>query len=586
LPEYHSPNQEPASNRMMLVILFTFLFLIGFQFIYSKYGPKKAAAPVQQQAQQQQAAPIAPAASVPTMPKPPAASAAATKQASAEGETVIENDLYKITFTNRGAQVKSWILKKFTDDKRQPLDLVNAAAAQQYGYPLSLFSYDQGLKDKLNSALYVASAQGTQHAPADITFEYAEGNLSVRKTFHFDDSYVVKTDIEVAQNGAGVQAFPSWPSGFGDTASAASFASGSIDWDSGNKIERQPFKKVSGGATVYGPLAWAGPVDQYFAAIFLPDNPSNAALVTHRNQLRIPKNPDKPDPNDVVAVDVLGGAVGNLDGHTRERVFVGPKALDVLASVHPVLAPGQTETTDLRPLIDFGWFSFISRPLFAALRWTHHHIVPNWGWAIIVLTAVINLALLPLRITSMKSALKTQKIQPQINAIKDKYKKYSMRDPRRQEMNQEIAALMKTEGVNPAGGCLPLLIQFPFLVAFYRLLGNTIELRHASFLYLQDLSAPDPYHIMPVLIIISTFVVQKMTPTGGMDPQQQKVMNLMMPVMLGVISWNLSSGLCLYWVVGNIIAMLMQLVMNRTGMGQEMRQIAEKRARKQALKKA
>ena len=571
---------------MMLVILFTFLFLIGFQFIYSKYGPKKAAAPVQQQAQQQQAAPIAPAASVPTMPKPPAASAAATKQASAEGETVIENDLYKITFTNRGAQVKSWILKKFTDDKRQPLDLVNAAAAQQYGYPLSLFSYDQGLKDKLNSALYVASARGTQHAPADITFEYAEGNLSVRKTFHFDDSYVVKTDIEVAQNGAGVQAFPSWPSGFGDTASAASFASGSIDWDSGNKIERQPFKKVSGGATVYGPLAWAGPVDQYFAAIFLPDNPSNAALVTHRNQLRIPKNPDKPDPNDVVAVDVLGGAVGNLDGHTRERVFVGPKALDVLASVHPVLAPGQTETTDLRPLIDFGWFSFISRPLFAALRWTHHHIVPNWGWAIIVLTAVINLALLPLRITSMKSALKTQKIQPQINAIKDKYKKYSMRDPRRQEMNQEIAALMKTEGVNPAGGCLPLLIQFPFLVAFYRLLGNTIELRHASFLYLQDLSAPDPYHIMPVLIIISTFVVQKMTPTGGMDPQQQKVMNLMMPVMLGVISWNLSSGLCLYWVVGNIIAMLMQLVMNRTGMGQEMRQIAEKRARKQALKKA
>ena len=571
---------------MMLVILFTFIFLIGFQFIYSKYGPKKPAEPAQQQAQQK---PIAAPANAPVAavsPAKPATAAVGTRQAAAEAETVIENDLYRITFTNRGAQVKSWVLKKFTDDKRQPLDLVNAGAASQYGYPLSLFSYDQGLKDKLNSALYVASAQGTQHTPADVTFEYAEGTLSVRKTFHFDDSYIVKTDIEVVQNGAGVQAFPAWPSGFGDAASAASFASGSIDWDSGNKIERLPFKKVSGGATVYGPLAWAGPVDQYFAAIFLPDNPSNAALVTHRNQLRIPKNPDKPDPNDVVAVDVLGGAVGNLDGHTRERIFVGPKALDVLASVHPVLAPGQTETTDLRPLIDFGWFSFISRPLFAALRWTHHNITSNWGWAIILLTAVINLALLPLRITSMKSALKTQKIQPQINAIKDKYKKYSMRDPRRQEMNQEIAALMKTEGVNPAGGCLPLLIQFPFLVAFYRLLGNTIELRHASFLYLQDLSSPDPYHIMPVLIIISTFVVQKMTPTGGMDPQQQKVMNLMMPVMLGVISWNLSSGLCIYWVVGNIIAMLMQVVMNRTSMGQEMRQIAEKRARKQALKKA
>ena len=587
MPEYHSPNQEPASNRMMLVILFTFIFLIGFQFIYSKYGPKKPE-PVQQQAQQQQAAvPAAPVnAQAAAAPAPSAPVAVGTKQAASETETVIENDLYRITFTNRGAQVKSWVLKKFDDEKRQPLDLVNVPAAKQYGYPLSLFAYDQGLKDKLNSALYVTSVQGTQQSPTDITFEYAEGNLSVRKTFHFDDSYVVKTDIEVLQNGAGVQAFPAWPSGFGDTASAASFAASTIDFDNGNKIERLAIKKVSTGSTITGPLAWAGPVDQYFAAIFLPDNPSNAALVTQRNQVRIPKNPDKPDPNDVVAVDVLGGSVGNLDGHTRQRIFVGPKALDVLGSVHPVLAPGQTETTDLRPLIDFGWFSFISRPLFAALRWTHHHITSNWGWAIILLTVVINLLLLPLRITSMKSALKTQKIQPQINAIKDKYKKYSMRDPRRQEMNQEIAALMKTEGVNPAGGCLPLLIQFPFLVAFYRLLGNTIELRHASFLYLQDLSAPDPYHIMPVLIIVSTFVVQKMTPTGGMDPQQQKVMNLMMPVMLGVISWNLSSGLCLYWVVGNVIAMLMQVVMNRTSMGAEMRQIAEKRARKQALKKA
>ena len=196
--------------------------------------------------------------------------AVGTKQAASETETVIENDLYRITFTNRGAQVKSWVLKKFDDEKRQPLDLVNVPAAKQYGYPLSLFAYDQGLKDKLNSALYVTSVQGTQQSPTDITFEYAEGNLSVRKTFHFDDSYVVKTDIEVLQNGAGVQAFPAWPSGFGDTASAASFAASTIDFDNGNKIERLAIKKVSTGSTITGPLAWAGPVDQYFAAIFLP----------------------------------------------------------------------------------------------------------------------------------------------------------------------------------------------------------------------------------------------------------------------------------------------------------------------------
>jgi len=140
---------------MMLVILFTFIFLIGFQFIYSKYGPKKPAEPTQQQAQQQQAAvPAAPVnAQASAAPAPSAPVAVGTKQASSETETVIENDLYRITFTNRGAQVKSWVLKKFDDEKRQPLDLVNVPAAKQYGYPLSLFTYDQGLKDKLNAAL-------------------------------------------------------------------------------------------------------------------------------------------------------------------------------------------------------------------------------------------------------------------------------------------------------------------------------------------------------------------------------------------------------------------------------------------------
>ncbi len=572
---------------MMLVILFTFIFLIGFQFIYSKYGPKKPAEPAQQQSPQQQQAAATSAPSVAASVAATSAPAAiGTKQASSESQIVIENGLYKITFSNRGAQVKSWILKNYHNENGQPLDLVNEKAAAQYGYPLSLFTYDQALKDKLNSALYVTNLQGTQQAPTDITFEYAEGSLSVRKTFHFDDSYVVGADIEVAQNGSAVQAFPAWPAGFGDTNTPALYATSTIDYDNGNSIDRLAIKKVSGGATYRGPLAWAGPVDQYFAAIFLPDDPSNAALVTLHNTIQIPKNPEKPEANDVVSVSVLGGAVGNLDGHTRERIFIGPKALNVLSTIHPALVPGQTEATDLRRIVDFGWFSFIARPLFAWLRWTHVHMISNWGWAIVFLTVIINVALLPLRITSMKSALKTQKVQPQINAIKEKYKKYSMRDPRRQEMNQEIAALMKTEGVNPAGGCLPLLIQMPFLFAFYRLLGNTIELRQAPFLYLKDLSAADPTHIMPILIILTTFVTQKMTPTGGMDPQQQKMMNLMMPVMLGLISWNLSSGLCVYWIVSNIIAMLMQLGMNRTSMGQEMKQIAEKRARKAALKKA
>jgi YidC/Oxa1 family membrane protein insertase len=206
--------------------------------------------------------------------------------------------------------------------------------------------------------------------------------------------------------------------------------------------------------------------------------------------------------------------------------------------------------------------------------------VSNWGWAIVIQTLIINLALLPLRISSMKSALKMQKIQPQMNSIKEKYKKYSMRDPRKQEMNQEIAALMKQQGVSPAGGCLPMLIQMPFLFAYYRMLGAALDLRHAHWLWIKDLSSPDPMYLLPIGIVVTMLLTQKMTPQAGMDPAQQKMMTFMMPMMMGIISFNLAAGLCLYWSEGNLIAIVQQYIMNRTTLGREMREMALKRARK------
>jgi YidC/Oxa1 family membrane protein insertase len=390
-------------------------------------------------------------------------------------------------------------------------------------------------------------------------------------------------------------AYPAWPAGFGDQTVPNSYAVQRIDyhpltpmsrkwWGGSNEVERLDVKHVSGGHTIRVPFFWAGVSDQYFAAIFLPDDPNNSALVTLHYPVQIPRDLNHPNPNETTTVDVLGAAAGHLSGHTSLRLFAGPKNLQVLQATKAIPVSGIEATPDLSTVLDLGMFSFIVKPLFLWLRWTYEHVVANWGWCIIILTVIINIALLPLRLSSMKSALKTARIQPQMNAIREKYKKYEMRDPRRQEMNQEIAALMKEHGVNPAGGCLPLLIQFPFLIAFYTMLGNTTELRHAPFFYIQDLSSPDPYHILPVLIILSTFFVQRMTPQGGMDPQQQKMMNLMMPVMLGVISWNLSAGLCVYWVVGNVVAMLMQMGLNRTELGRQQREMAAKRARKLASK--
>jgi YidC/Oxa1 family membrane protein insertase len=589
LADFQNPQQEPGlERRLLLVFALTFLVILAVQpLLMKKVAPpptpeKKAAQPApplaKPPAPESEAPAVASRAAMKTKRKgarttatePPAVPA---KEAVQETTTVVENDLYRIEFTNKGGQVKSWVLKKYTDDKGKPLELVSAQGAK-FGLPMSLWTYDEGLRNQLNGALYVASQTGTVHAPAEITFEYGDADLTVRKSFRFDHTYVVKVESSVTYKGAQTPAYVGWPAGFGDQTVPSSYASARIAWQYNDKIQRDAAKKVSGGATVAGPFHWAGVEDQYFGAVFIPDHPETAAMVTLRSGVEIPKDAEHPNPNDTTKEDLLGAAVGNAQGATTQRVFVGPKAINVLESV-------QVANGDLRGLVDFGFFGIIARPLFIWLRWMHNYI-PNWGWAIALQTLIITLVLLPLRISSMKSSLKMQKVAPQIKAIQEKYKKYSMRDPRRQQMNQEIADLYKKEGVNPVGGCLPLIIQMPFLIAYYAMLGVAIELRHAPWLWVHDLSSPDPWRILPVLIVISTLFVQRMTPAAGMDPTQQKMMNLMMPLFLGVISWNLAAGLCVYWVLSNVIGIAQQAVMNRTELGREMRAEMEKRARKKA----
>jgi YidC/Oxa1 family membrane protein insertase len=581
LPEYKNPQQEPGSERrLLLVFALTFLVIVLFQPLLKKFGPqapveteKKSTtttSPLPQAPVTQQANPA------PTDTKRAAAAPVSIRQATSESETVIENDLYRITFTNRGGQVKSWILKKFDDDQGKPLELVNIAAAPRYGFPLSLWSYDEALRNKLNSALYVSSKSGTQSAPAEITFEYSDADLAVQKKFSFDHSYVVHLETSVRSKGADVAALPIWPSGLGDETSPASYANVQVEHQSGDKVTRLPVKKIVSGATVPGPFDWAGIADSYFAAVFLPDSPADASMVTLRNFLDLPKDPQKPNAQETTKVEVLGAGVGNLHGTTVERLFVGPKSLDALESVR---VAGIPDHPDLRQIVDFGFFGIIARPLFLWLKWTYKYI-GNWGWAIVIQTLIINVALLPLRISQMKSMLKMQKVAPVIKSIQEKYKKYSLRDPRKQQMQQEISAVYKEHGVNPVGGCLPLVIQMPFLFAYYSMLRSALDLRHAPWLWIRDLSSADPLHLLPIGIIVTMFLTQRMTPQAGMDPTQQKMMNFMMPVMLGIISWNLAAGLCLYWSEGNIIAIVQQAVMNRTSLGREMREMMEKRARK------
>jgi YidC/Oxa1 family membrane protein insertase len=278
-------------------------------------------------------------------------------------------------------------------------------------------------------------------------------------------------------------------------------------------------------------------------------------------------------------VPILGAALGDTSGRTQTRVYVGPKAVNVLRGIH---ATGSTMS--LEPLLDFGFFGVIGKYLFLALQFIHNHLVASWpgswGWAIIILTVLINCLILPFRIKTMQSGLKMQRIQPQMDAIKERYKKYKATDPKRSEMNVEIMKLQKDNGVNMFGGCIPTLITLPLLFAFYTMLRSVVELRQAHWFWLPDLAAADPYHILPIVMVISQFLVQFYTPSPGVDPQQQKMMAFMMPAVTGYMTWNYASGLALYWTIGNLISIAQQSVMNRTSLGREMREIAAKRARR------
>ncbi len=609
MPEVHNPNLQSQGSggggggdmrstmALMLLVLAAFL---GYQYFFAKPKPENQP-PASTQSQ-----PAAPAAQA-AQGQPPAAAAAAqppstTPQitASVVTTTTIENELFKVEFTNRGAQVQHWILKKYFDSAGKPLDLVqpqaaeHVEAAEHLGLPLSLFTYDPALTTQLNQALYQVTVAGAQPtatglvvAPASITFHYAANGLDVVKTFRFDSSYVIAVEAQVRQNGAPVRALVAWPAGLGDmeefqhismmpsqTRTPSFFA-----WSIEGKEDSQAAAKVSGNNTIDEPYQYAAVTDLYFAAAFLPDVPDRATVVTLHNSIELPSDPSDPNSKKASA-DVLGLAVGDTGGYTHLRLFAGPKATDVLKSVHATGADGKPDGPNLESLIQYGWMTVIAKPLYLALRFMVRHGIPNWGWAIIIFTVLFNLALLPTRLMMTKSSLKMMRIQPKVDAIKKRYANLKMNDPKRNEMNAEMMALYKTEGVNMYGGCLPMLLQMPFFFAYFRVLQNAVELRQAHWYWLPDLSQPDPSHVLPIFVIVTMFFTQYITPSPGMDPGQRRMMAFMMPVVFGFMLWHYPSGLALYWLTGNIIMLAMQIGINRSHWGKEMHAIAARRAAK------
>jgi YidC/Oxa1 family membrane protein insertase len=505
---------------------------------------------------------------------PPAAVAA--KSASTEHSVVVQSDLYRVEFSNRGAVVKSWQLLKYMDDNKpqRVLDVVHPDAAQQTGgWPFSVVLDNAELEKAANDGLYqckafrAGPAQGSSAetrldsltAPTTLECSWSDGHLEVTKRYQFDEhSYVMHADVTAKLDGKPITAGLGWLGGFGDltVTNPAPVETVSTYYSESGKISNFPYKKLE-DIDKWGPGVWQGGKDftgledRYFTVAFLPANGAAPATLQTRywKAWRPAMVNGVPTPEPVPEIATATGPQ-NLG----LRVYVGPKDYDDLKHMNP----------PLHGLVNFGWLEFIADPLFHALKWMHK-FVPNWGWAIVVLTLVINMLLFPLRISSYKTTLKMQRVGPEIKSIQDRYKKYKMNDPRKAEMNKEVMAVYSREGINPVGGCFQMFLQMPIWFGLNNALRYAIEMRHARwFGWITDLSARDPYYVLPVMMGVSMYLVSKMTPMTSTDPQQQMMMKIMPVTMAGIFMISpISSGLAVYILTSSIVGIGQQWYLNR-----------------------
>ena len=553
---------EKKELTMEIRLLLAFV-LMGLVLYITPYFYKQPAAPPAASksgaAQTQTPAPPQPetAANASAATPAPVSAAAAAEipgqvQADKEETFTIETDYYRVEFSNRGAVVLSWVLKNFLDRERRPLDLVNTRALPKVPAPFSVAFKGTPPVADLDKALYRVQRPDM----LTVNFEYSDGRTDVKKSFKLaPKSYLVAVSSQVSQNGAPVPHGLAWRGGFGDSTvvNPASTQSALFYDLSNSKLVVKPVKDAKDGpVSSAGQYSFAGLQDAYFAAVFLPEGRSLVELTEFSDTVANASNADE---------QRVGASVGG-EGSNTFTLFAGPKDYDLLHKINP----------KLDTLIDWGWFEIIAKPLFLILNWTADHVIHNYGWAIILVTIAINTVLFPLKITSMKSAKKMQAIQPLVAQLNDKYKGIPVRDPRQAEKNEELMALYKKYGINPLGGCLPMLLQIPFFIAYYKVLSVSIELRGASFLWVHDISQPEagffgglgaPIRLLPVILVLTQFISQKMTPPSpGVDPTQQKMM-MFMPLMMGFFFYGASAGLVLYWLTSNLAGIAQQWILNR-----------------------
>lgn len=449
----------------------------------------------------------------------------------------VDTGVTRVTISSRGGVLTSLQLLKYLDEHGSPIELVKQGTMRK---PLSIEFATAQATEKINTAVFVATAprdditlsRKKPSATVTLTYSLENGFGMVKKLTFYHESYQFDLEVSMSQPGRSITGSSfglTWP-GLGEKIESSYSYEGPVVLIRDKRLTEPPDDDEK---TVYeGNIDWAGLTNKYYCMAFLPSEKD--FKVVNR------KIGDKAYSTTLRLVARGGGAANRI------IMYAGPKSHEELGKLE----------RDFKRMINYGWFDFLAKPLYKLLIW-FYGFTGNLGWAIIILTIVIKVFFFPLTQKSFKSMKKMQKVQPKLKVLQQRYKNDKTK------LNEELVALYKENKINPLGGCLPMLLQIPVFIALYKVLLQSIELKGAHFIWwLTDLSIKDPYYVTPVLMGISMFIQQKLSPAGS-DPMQRNIM-LAMPVIFTIMFLRFPSGLVIYWLISNILSILQQYYINRS----------------------
>ena len=529
-------------KRLLIAIVLSFLVLLLYQvfFVKKKPQPEALPEPAREERVVKKETALPPSETLAKQQLRQEEKEILPTSEEVEKQIRIETSLYEAVWSNRGGVLKSWKLKEHQDEEKNDLELVSHLSSETDTFPFSLWTEDPSFDNVINTSLYESSVSRLElreGRTGEIRFEYADeqGNF-VEKTFIFQDGqYEFDTKVKIIKNRQEIEPRLIWGPSFGNpsiTEQKQRFGVRTgIAVKIADKVYRNDETKFKPELRDFSYAEWAAYENNYFAALFF--------ILPQKHNVEFLREGEETTPLYFLSVSSPG------------KIYLGPKEMERLTALG----------FEAKKLIKFGLFGFIAEILLKGMRFIHKAI-PNWGVAIIIMTLIVKIIFFPLTYSSTRSMARMAELQPKIKALRAKYKKAKQDIAQRRKMNEEMMRLYKEHGINPAGGCLPMLIQLPVFWGFFRLLMVAIEFRHSPFVFwIKDLSVKDPFYVTPILMGVTQYISQKMTPTSA-DPTQARMM-LIMPVIMTILFMNFQSGLVLYWLTSNVLQIGQQAIMNR-----------------------